>query len=59
MFPQGTTCCGKASKTKGYDCVMVPGASAKPNGAVQAPSICGRKFVTTADLRTPASICCE
>ena len=54
FFWQGSICCGygsKGTKTTGYDCVMIPGASKATANKNPAPnSICGngKGLITTA-----------
>jgi hypothetical protein len=49
------------TKTTGYDCVMIPGASKASNKAPVPNSICGngKGLVTTVIGMTPATVCSE
>ena len=71
VFLQGSFCCGYGNNDaaiafKGYDCVMVPGASTGGAMALmKAQSICGRLFGTKLVPVGPdttamhASVCCK
>ena len=59
---QGSICCGysaaPASVAKGYDCVMIPGAS-NGIGGMTPQSICGRIFGTASAKNMHTSVCCK
>ncbi len=59
---QGSICCGygtAGATSKGYDCVMIPGATSFANKNQKGNSICGQFFVTVASTAINKTICCK
>ena len=61
---QGSVCCGYGSlgtKTSGYDCVMIPGATKAADKAPVPNSICGqgKGLVTLSSGMVTATVCSE
>ena len=62
---QGSKCCSYGAAgltTKGYDCVMIPGAMTKatsPAALVPNQSFCGGNLVTADTLTVAKTICSE
>ena len=61
MF-QNTLCCDygtKGTKTSGYDCLMIPGASKATGGAAPATQCGGGGGLVTATGTTLKTVCCK